>query len=203
MDYQQLLERYKPLLRQHWLPITLGLSGLLLIGYGLISFLGSSSTGSDVVFEQASESEEGLGKDITVDIEGAVVKPGVYTLASGSRIQNLLIAAGGLSLQADREWVAKSLNLAAKLSDGAKVYIPEVGSQKSQVSVGTQQVTSSGLININTASEGELDTLPGVGPVIAQKIIQGRPYGSVEELVAKKILSNKVFLQVKEKVTVY
>lgn len=209
MDFQELLKRYSPFLKSHWLPLALGLLGLILIIYGLIALFGASQSENNVVFEAGSEEKGTLG-EITVDIEGAVVRPGVYTLPSDSRIHNLLIKAGGLSSQADREWVAKNLNLALKLTDGAKVYVPEVGES---IKSGTPlrpaqrgfagQASTTGLINLNTASETELDSLPGVGPVTAQKIINGRPYGNIEELLSKKVVSSKVFSQIKERITVY
>ncbi len=59
------------------------------------------------------------------------------------------------------------------------------------------------LININTASESQLDTLPGIGPVTAQKIIVGRQYGSIDELLSKKVVGAKVFEQLKDKISVY
>ena len=58
-------------------------------------------------------------------------------------------------------------------------------------------------ININAASEQELDSLPGIGPIYAQKIINGRPYSSIDELLSKKIVGSKVFEEIKEKITVY
>ncbi len=123
-----------------------------------------------------------------------------------SRIQDSLVAAGGLSAQADRVYISKNLNLATKLTDGAKVYIPFAGE-----AVGNGQAlnssssvdTVSGLINVNTSSQVGLESLPGIGPVTAQKIIAGRPYGSIQELLNKKIVGVKVFDQIKDKITAY
>jgi competence protein ComEA len=144
-------------------------------------------------------------KEITVDIEGAVQKPGVYSLSATSRVQDALISAGGLSDKADRSKVSKAMNLAAKLVDGAKIYIPQEGEQAmaSSGDSGGQTVLgseTSSVININTASESELDSLPGVGPATAAKIIKGRPYSSLEELIQKKILGTKVFSNIKDKI---
>lgn len=204
MDFQQLLEKYKPFLLQHWLPITLGCIGLLLIVYGLIASLGSSSS-PDIVFEEGSE-EEVKKLEMYVDVAGAVEKPGVYRLHGDARLKDALVAASGMSFEADREWVAKNLNLAAKLTDGGKIYVPRVGEgsrQKTEDGGGNVQGTSGGLININSASVNELDRLPGVGPVTARKIIEGRPYGSVEDLSTKKVVGNKVFSEIKDMVSVY
>jgi competence protein ComEA len=140
-----------------------------------------------------------------VDIEGAVVKPGVYSLPLGSRLKDGLIMAGGLSASADREKIAKSMNLAARLTDGAKVYFPKQGEISSTVNTQSGVVSSSDvstLININEASEGQLDTLYGVGPATAQKIIGGRPYSDIQELLTKKIVSRSVFDKIKDRISI-
>ena len=93
----------------------------------------------------------------------------------------------------------KNINLAAKLNDGAKIYIPKIEEGDPQEI--TDMKTS--LININTASSETLDTLPGIGPATAAKIISNRPYKSLEELLDKKVVSLKVFEQIKDKITVY
>lgn len=205
MDFQLPLEKYRPLLSQYWLPIALALVGLMFLVYGLIALLGGSSSSKDIMFEAGSEATESAKfKEIIVDVSGAVLKPGVYHLAFDSRVQDALVAAGGLSESADREWVAKNLNLALKLKDGVKIYIPSLGENITRsASPGQAGELSSSLININTASEGELDTLPGIGPVTAQKIINARPYETIEDLLNKKIVGSKVFEQIREKITVY
>lgn len=209
MDFQLLLEKYRPLLSQYWLPITLALFGLMFLVYGLMVLLGGFSSSKDIVFEAGGEATESAKvKEIIVDVSGAVLKPGVYRLPFDARVQDALVAAGGLSEAADRGWVAKNLNLALKLKDGTKIYIPSSGESTTRsASSGQASTTGStggtGLININTASEGELDSLPGIGPITAQKIINARPFDSVEDLLNKKIVGSKVFEQIKEKITVY
>ena len=212
MNLELLFERIKPFIKQNWLPLALGLFGLILFIYGLIALLGSASNKSDLAFEpakSASDSAQVNTQNIVIDVEGAVVKPGVYSLNQGARVQEALVLALGLSEKADRNWVEKNLNLAAKLSDGAKIYIPRLGEIQNPavnavlgVSSGTDIVGSSALINVNTASGAELDTLPGVGPVTAQKIINNRPYTMVDELLSKKSVNSKVFSQIKDKVSV-
>jgi competence protein ComEA len=146
-----------------------------------------------------------LGKSIVVDIEGAVTKPGVYTLPADARVQDSLIAAGGLSSDADRKGIAKLFNMAAKLTDGGKLYFPFVGESVQTASVGTTgQVAgaSTSIVNLNTASEAELDGLPGIGQVTAQKIITNRPYQTVDELTSKKVVTASVFAKIKDLVSV-
>jgi len=190
-------------------PILLGFGGLVMLIVALILLIKQNSTGNDVIFTtQATASAE---KKILVDVAGAVIEPGIYQFSEGERISDGLIKAGGLAQQADREWIAKNLNRAAKLIDGGKIYIPsqnEITEGKSSPSTGglnpkseiannTLGVTT-GKININSASEKELDTLPGIGSVTAQKIIKGRPYQSIEELKSKKIIGNSLYEKLKD-----
>ena len=216
MDSQTFLDKYSPVLKRHWLPLSLGFVGLIFLGYGLIALLGAADSSKEIIFEAgsnsglSSESTSNQDKDrnIIVDVEGAVLNPGVHHVASDSRIFDALIKAGGLGVDADRNWVTKNLNLAAKLADGAKIYIPRIGEDVKSITWGTGTTGITGSIadsqvNINTASEQALDSLPGVGPVTAQKIINGRPYSSIDELLSKKIVGSKVFEQIKEKITVY
>lgn len=205
MDLQNIQEKYRLLPKKHLLPLILGFFGLILIGYGLISSLGSKSA-SDIKFESAEllATESAKTSTIAVDIEGGVMRPGVYKVLANSRVQDALIAAGGLSASADRAWVAKNLNLALKVTDGVKIYIPLLGESlgsSSNMAGGSGQIISGDQININTASESQLDSLPGIGPVTAQKIISGRPYLSVDELLSKKVLSSSVFGKIKDRIS--
>lgn len=211
LDARQVLEKYAPFLRLNWLPLSLGLLGLIFFIYGLIALLGTASKNNDLVFESSNSASASakITADIAVDIEGAVIKPGMYSLAIGSRIRDALVSAGGLSAFADRVWVEKNLNLAAKLSDGAKIYIPRAGEAQNTATNLTQTgipqggvVGSETLINVNSATGAELDTLPGIGPVTAEKIINNRPYSSVDELLSRKVVTDKVFSQIKDKITV-
>ncbi len=118
----------------------------------------------------------------------------------GARIKDTLIVAKGLSSDANRDWVTKTLNLAAKLTDGDKIYIPKINDSSENLGTASR---NSELININTASEKELDSLSGVGPATAEKIISLRPYQNINDLLSKKAVSSKVFEGIKDKVTVY
>lgn len=190
--------------------------GVLLMILGVFQYIASKSDTSDIVFTSSESKATDIKgasttNKISVDVEGKVLHPGVYVLADGSRIQDALIAAGGLSSSADRVFVSKHLNQAQKVVDGGKIYIPAIGEVKTiNISVDTNDATldnssastveSSGLININSASESELDTLQKVGPVTARKIIAGRPYSNINELVSKKILGQKTFEGIKDKI---
>lgn len=189
---------YQEVLRKYALPICLAGLAVVFLIFGLVAILGNSNSSDYVVFKEAEEKKP---QKITVDVEGAVVSPGVYSLNSDARIKDAIVAAGGLSYMADRLWVAKNINLASVAQDSSKIYIPEKGEPSSSGSSGTSSAAN--LININTASSKELDTLPGIGPVTAEKIINGRPYSSIDDLLKKKVISQKVFDGLKEKITAY
>ncbi len=157
---------------------------------------------------RAVAGEKSTETKIMVDVSGAVSSPGVYLLAEGARLQDALIAAGGLSQNSDREYVAKRLNLAQKLSDGAKLYIPAVDetpitgnslSSNSNVTVNTQGEA----VNINSASQAQLESLPKIGPVTAKKIIDGRPYNNTNDLVDKKAVSQKIYDEIKDLISAF
>lgn len=189
-------------LRDNILILSFGFLGLIFLAIGTFSLVSQNSQ-PEIIFEEGAKT--GVGK-IKVDIGGAVVRPQVYEISEDARIQDVLILAGGLSSSADREWVAKNLNLASKLTDGAKIYIPQEREQSGSMNyeLGIKNNgNSGGKININTASEAELDKLPGVGPVTARKIISARPYQFSEDLVNKKVISDSVFSKFKEQITLW
>ena len=172
---------------------------LLTVGAGIFLFRNSNSS-DDIEIISASQGEALQGQRIVVHVDGAVLKPGVYELSESARVSDAVSASGGLSDSADMTKV----NLAAKVSDGQKIYVPKIGeSDVKGVGVGDAGSGSTGLININTASESQLDTLPGIGPVTAQKIIASRPYSTPEELLTKKAVGQSVYEKIKDLVTVY
>lgn len=197
-------EQLLVLLEKNRIFILLALLGIFFIGIGI--FLTREEFFSKPKIEVLQDNVLGLEKaKIFVEVSGAVEKPGVYEFPGDSRVDNLLVQAGGLSSSADRAWVEKNINRAAVLKDGQKVYIPRQGevslSQSTSLSGGSQDGGGNigGLVNINTASLGELDRLEGIGSVRAQKIIDNRPYTGIDELVSKKILPKGVFEKIKDK----
>ncbi|MBI3443334.1 helix-hairpin-helix domain-containing protein [Candidatus Woesebacteria bacterium] len=195
-------------------PILAFLVGIILLGLGFfLTKNGTNLSGTKVeVLEATTEGQE-ASSFVVVEIAGQVEKPGVYKLPSGVRIEDLLIVSGGLSQNADRVWVEKSLNRAAKLSDGQKIYIPMVGEHSDSLSAKNsgiyQNISSSfsdqgsGLVDINRATLKELDALPGIGQVYAQNIIEHRPYSSIGELLSKGVLKKSVYEKIKDKIVVY
>ena len=123
---------------------------------------------------------------LVVDVVGAVRRPGLYRLPQGTRVADALARAGGLTPKADRTLV----NLAAPLADGEQVIVPaRVSGAGAGVSGGSgSAVAPAGPVHLNVATLEQLDALPGVGPVTAQKILDYRQkhgaFGSVDELDA-------------------
>ena len=136
---------------------------------------------------------------VVVDVEGAVLRPGVIELPTGSRVADAIEAAGGYGPDADLVAAAAQVNLAATLRDGQQVVVPVVGESNAggYGSVG-------GLVDLNTASPEALDALPGIGPVTVQKIVAARdeqPFASLEEMVTRKVLTNAQVDKIRDLVT--
>lgn len=155
-------------------------------------------------------------QNIMIDIAGAVEKPGVYETSSSARLQDALNLAHGLTEEADKIFFSRNFNRARLLSDQEKIYIPfswEINTgifvenartldystpiipinNSSVINTDQSAIT----INLNTASPEELDTLPGVGAVTVGKIINNRPYSTIEDLLNKKIMNKGVFENIK------
>ncbi|MXW95295.1 MAG: ComEA family DNA-binding protein [Acidimicrobiaceae bacterium] len=132
---------------------------------------------------------------IVVDVVGAVARPGLHELPATSRVADAVEAAGGLTAEADR----LRLNLAEPLSDGARLWVPEVGQPAGPevvaVTAGAGDGGRAGAgggrpgapLNVNTADAAALEELPGIGPALAAAIVEHRrqsgPFTTVEELV--------------------
>lgn len=145
-------------------------------------------------------------------ILGAVNSPGVYFLPLGSRVFDALYAAGGATSEADLTQV----NLAARLHDEEQIYIPKEGEGTPVPILSTPTVTASispsssgettGPININTASAAELETLPGIGPTLAQRIVDYRnengPFKTIEEIIEVRGIGEGIFSDIQHLITV-
>lgn len=206
------------LLKKNKIVFSLGLAGVFFVIFGIIQFVipGTSSSGKDeatrnkMTITENKSTPQQKKQLLYVDVSGAVNKPGVYLLESANRIQDALLAAGGLAPNADRLRVSQTINLAAKLTDGTKLYIPTTGEQfmtSQSIQNGVEQTSvmgaNTGTMNINQASESELDSLPGIGEITAGKIIKNRPYQSINELVEKKVIGASVFEKIKGKISIY
>jgi competence protein ComEA len=143
-------------------------------------------------------------KPIVVHITGAVPRPGVYALPQGARIQDGISAAGGFLAEADKT----NINLAQLLEDGEKLDVPYIEGGSPVITTPVPEVVTSTteLININTASAAELDTLPGIGPTTAQKIIdyrtQNGPFLNAEDIVNVSGIGPGTYERIKNLITV-
>lgn len=181
-------------------PLALSILGLVLIIGGIFS----TGINKQKPKEYPKESLVDSQKMISVDVSGAVKNPGVYQLQDGSRIEDSIKASGGFTDNANQEYISKYLNMAQKLSDGSKVYVPIEGDQTSTSQSGTVAGSSTiAKVNINTATQAELEALPGIGPVTASNIISGRQYQQIEDLLSKKVVSKSVFEKIKDSLVVY
>jgi competence protein ComEA len=131
---------------------------------------GDSGSGSGSASGFSVDAEGGT--DVVVDVTGAVDEPGVYRLPAGSRVNDAVQRAGGATARASVE----SINLAARLTDGQQVVVPEKapGSSAAVASTGAAPGEQAGPISLGTATVEQLDTIEGIGPVTAQKILEFR-----------------------------
>ncbi len=145
-------------------------------------------------------------KPIIVQISGAVPRPGVYALAQGSRVQDAISAAGGFLADADKT----TINLARALEDGEQLDIPYTAGSSpviaTEAPIATEDLSSAELININTASQSELESLPGIGPTTARKIIEYRdqngPFINAEDIINVSGIGPGTYERIKDLITV-
>lgn len=140
--------------------------------------------------------------EIIIDVSGAVKSPSVVKLPEGSRVYEAIDAAGGLCEDAS----LNSLNRAAVLNDGDKIYIPTEDDQTINSTNIKMSSEKSDIININTATLENLQTLSGIGPATAEKIVDFRstngPFRSIEELMDVSGIGEKTFEKIKEKLCI-
>lgn len=175
----------------------------LVVGGG--AFYGMQSQQEAVVLDAAEQpASEEASAGVTVYVTGAVQQPGVVTVAAGARTADAVNACGGLLPQADAERV----NMAQPVKDGQQIRVPE---KKEIGTAGADGKAASGkdadgCINLNTADEKALDTLPGVGPATARKIIEYREseggFQSTEDLMKIKGIGQAKYDKLKDKVTI-
>ncbi|HEM6266664.1 TPA: helix-hairpin-helix domain-containing protein [Streptococcus suis] len=216
------IKTYIEMLKEYKWPIALpAAAGLLLTTFlifsqpaksdqtGLTDFPQTEQTlSSQEQTDGSSTASSEEPSQLVVDVKGAVAKPGLYTLEEGSRVNDAVEAAGGLTSQAD----PKSINLAQKLSDEAVVY---VASKDENISVVTSTTASSAmsqeekntsLVNLNTATEADLQTISGIGAKRAADIIAYREanggFKSVDDLNNVSGIGDKTMESIRPYVTV-
>ena len=155
---------------------------------------GISEVSEEEVFAQNTEAEAQYAY-----IEGEIEFPGVYEIFRGDTMINIIERSGGYTENTDLVYVKMCLNLAEKLQDQQKIYLPakiEELSCNSSTSGAIGQQGGSSVISINASSKSELETLPGIGPSFAQRIIEGRPYESIEDLMNVKGIGDATFSKI-------
>ena len=197
---------------QSWLiPALAGVGGLLVgvVGVALVfvALMGLPTPAADGAFGEPLDFAAAADRipveavapaGIVVDVAGAVVRPGLHRLDTGARVGDAIGAAGGFAPRADLAAASQALNLAQTLEDGAKELVPELGT----VRVG--EASSDGRIDLNSAGQAELESLPGIGPVTAGKIIDARRekrFGSVRDLRSRGLVGESVYADIKSLVT--
>lgn len=159
----------------------------------------NDSMRSDSTIDTVGESKK---EQIYVQVSGAVKYPGVYALEDGSRIFQAVELAGGVTESAD----ISSLNQAEVLSDGQMVYIMEIGEVREESSQ-TSEEQDDGKINLNTATETELKSLPGIGESKAKSILAWREanggFSQIEDLMKVEGIKDGVFSKIKDSVKVH
>jgi competence protein ComEA len=176
---------------RHFAIWAVGLAVIIALGVLLLQRGEPASAGAPGAATPALQVQDdaagGSGGHVFVHVAGAVRRPGVYTLRAGSRVADAVERAGGARASAD----LSAVNLASKLEDGRQVLVPKrVGGGVAASAPGTAAGAVTGVpaqpIDLNTATLEQLDTLDGVGPATAQKILDYRTehggFGSVDEL---------------------
>jgi competence protein ComEA len=144
-------------------------------------------------------------RELVVDVGGAVARPGVYRLSAGSRVADAIEAAGGYGPRVDPAAADRTLNLAARLSDGDEVHVPSRDEAASAAPAAPRGTGAGGLVDLNRASAQDLDALPGIGPATAAKIIaarEQRAFASVDDFAARKVVGTATLAKIRPLVTV-
>jgi competence protein ComEA len=207
-----------------WLPMILIAVAVVLAAAAAFVILAGSHASVEVAGDEPALGGSGPGASglaaraagsaapqlLVVDVQGAVVHPGVVRLVAGSRVGDAIAAAGGYGPRVAADRVGRSLNLAALLHDGDQVIVPSRDDPaeapgRPAGGPGTSPGPAGGPIDLNTATAEQLDALPGVGPVTAAKILAARDeqrFAAVDDLKTRKLVGSATFDKLKDLVTV-
>jgi competence protein ComEA len=182
-------------------PIIIALAALLAAAIVAIVLQQRDEPASlEIAFDEATP---GAGGPIEVYITGAVAKPGVYEMAGGDRVVDLLHEAGGAAPDANLE----AINLAVRLHDEDQVIVPRVGQPASSSGVVSGVAAAAqALVNINSASAAELDTLPGIGEAYSQRIVDSRTtaglFRAIDDLLTRDLIPNATYDRIRDLIAV-
>ncbi len=140
-------------------------------------------------------------RPLRVYVSGAVHYPDVYSLPPDSIVKDAIVAAGGATEQADLD----RINLALPVTDGQHIYVPHRGEENPPVQPPSRQSPTTGKVNINTADQSELETLPGIGPNLAKRIVDYRqahgPFAQIEEIMNVSGIGPALFEKIRDSIT--
>jgi competence protein ComEA len=183
----------------------IALLGVAVVGAGLVVVLRTSDPPAPPITKQVAAPEPSAApepKRLLVHVTGEVRHPGVYELPEGSRINDAVAAAGGPLEGAD----GNLLNLAAPVSDGQKITLTKPGEAPPADEAGEGALGQAAKLNLNTANQAQLEELPSVGPVLAQRIVAHRQtkgrFTSVRQLMEVSGVGPKKFEALKDLVTI-
>jgi competence protein ComEA len=207
-----------------WIAGALGLAAVLVAGAVFLVLSGGQGSvaidgdgtlvGGSSIEPRSPSSISGGAGGVVVDVQGAVLRPGVVHLQAGARVADAISAAGGYGPRVAVERVGQMLNLAAEVHDGDQVVVPSRDDPGVVASVapggggagtGGAGGGTGGPVDLNHATASELDTLPGIGPVTAAKIIAARdeqPFASLDDLRTRKVLGAAALEKIKDLVVV-
>ncbi|MFB8387406.1 helix-hairpin-helix domain-containing protein [Microbacterium sp. NPDC055910] len=167
------------------------------VGIGIVR--GAVAPVESVAFDEVTDAPRERAPDLYAHVSGAVVAPGLYVLHPGARVVDAIAAAGGFVDGAARD----AVNLARPLSDGEQVVVPKEGDEPASADIAP---VTDGRVNLNVADATTLETLPRVGPAIAQRIIEWREqhgrFTSVDDLLAVAGIGDKMLESLRDLVTV-
>ncbi len=173
---------------------------LLLIVLGGVLFYLRFPRPSPIEISEPTPSPASTPGEIGIYVVGAVMNPGVYFLPQGSRVEDALEDAGGASEEADLARV----NLAKRVYDEEQIYVPQLGEENPPLPLpsGSSGSQAGGKININAATAVELEALPGIGPVLSQRIVDYReangPFATIEDIKNVRGIGEVTFEGIKE-----
>lgn len=185
--------------------IIIGLIGIIIISI-IIYYMTQKIGNDEIIIEniESIEEEEVIEEKIAIHMTGCVKNPGIIELKEGERIDDAIQLAGGLTEEAD----LTNVNLAYKVEDGQKIYIPSIHDieEKEIIQENQEEIfgkeNETGKVNINTAKQTELETLPGIGPTIALRIIEYRKengeFTDIEELKEIEGIGEAKWEQIKD-----
>ncbi|MBN1618298.1 helix-hairpin-helix domain-containing protein [Candidatus Dojkabacteria bacterium] len=214
--------------KKHQIYVVVGIILVILVlGYVFFNKNGKNISPSPLYTDGSYSDEEKLQEngdieqqssdcDLWVDISGSVILPDVYCLKSGSIVNDIISLSEGFSDDVCIEWVDKNLNRAELLQPNQKIYIPSLtdsdcillnrevqsldGDLNNGVISNSSGLCSDGRISINTADSSQLESITGVGPATATKIIEARPYNRIEDIMDVKGIGESTFEKMKDQI---